>query len=164
MLHLVEGLNCSGKSTWIYEQKASTIHTPWLNPLRWDKSDYRMGLDRQLWMQGAYDAIWYSYESGSFGTQMYWDRTFISAFAYGSLKREIFEQIIKVYKHFGVTIVFIDTPVDVCLDRMAVRNRKDPRNYIDLKKDWVQVRHNLVNAIQYMESKGFHIITEEYKC
>ena len=158
MLNLVEGLNCSGKSSWILEQKAATIHTPWANPLRWNKSDYRMGLDRQLWLQGAYDAVWYLYDSGCFGTQVYWDRTFISALAYGSLDKKIFASILNVFKPEGVEIIFIDTPVEECVRRWAIRNRKDPRNYVDMSKDWTQVRYNIENAIMYMEGKGFHVI------
>lgn len=134
MIHLVEGLNCSGKSTWINEQRRymydkSSQHliTHWLNPRRildWNSAYADMAL-----FMGYVSVINCINDFGK--DEVYWDRTFLSAYAYGTIKMVNVHRIVEAMQEgdYVADIIFMDTPISVCKERWENENKAQEKPY-----------------------------------
>lgn len=131
MLYLVEGLNCSGKTTYInnlveHKLQGYQFNTGWANPLRQVNLSKRTIMNNN-YLCGVYEAVWHSYKTfANFGDAYYWDRTWISAYVYGSINLQAFDRLCRFYK--GCTIIYIDTPMLICKERWEKLRNQNP-NY-----------------------------------
>lgn len=188
MFHLVEGLNCSGKSTWINQKTVQSKHklppisitTSWMNPLRWSDSKKNMVMPEgddvrvkpeaffQRYAIGAYETFMNVAvpSSSNLGRDIYWDRTFISAYVYKSITRTVFdfcvERLYDLAKKFPVEIIFIDTSVDECLLRLSSLRVGDHkyRNYAwaDNKSDMMSIQKRFYEVLGTLsERNGFSL-------
>lgn len=164
VLYLVEGLNCSGKTTYIERclidkaKKGVYYKTDWLNPLR-DKfhpCNNASLKEIEMFMRGAYLTVLHSLFriKNLEECNVYWDRTFISAFAYGTIEFDLVTELVTAIKDNGwdVRIVFLDIPVDVCMDRFMMR--EENRDYVayvtqqtKLRLFWEKVSFKLRHSI-----------------
>ena len=158
MLFLVEGLNCSGKSTFIDDiSKGIVLTTPWLNPLR-NKSHY---LNYQSYHVGAYEGILGALKDQIGSTSLYWDRTWISSYAYGTLEHKSFEYLAEKYAVENVSVVFMDTTLELCIDRWKNSKRDEDKSYVKFDEEyWSEVQEKLKDAVTFLSKKGIpvHII------
>jgi thymidylate kinase len=166
VLYLVEGLNCAGKTYWINKQVGGAyLHTPYLNPKNWDVDDLPSYISHSShldFLLGAYYAIIHIYQVGDFKREgVYWDRTWISAFVYGSLTKDCFKLVVAEYAKYAndLKIVYADTPVNVCLKRLNALRSEDTRynNYelSAIEDDWIAVKNNFNDAFDIMRNNGF---------
>jgi hypothetical protein len=165
MLYLVEGLNCSGKSTFIENMcQGDSIVTDWLNPKRWPKGSYKSQINENgltlPYLIGAYETFYRSARSLGFlrSKAIYVDRTWISAYAYGTIGEKPFEYLMSVHSTSDVNVTFIDTPVELCWERWVNEGRRKSKGYV--KSDfefWKIVDVKLREAIERMENFGFNV-------
>ena len=167
MLYLVEGLNCAGKTYWINKQPdGAYLHTPYLNPKNWNVDNlpsYISHMSQIDFLLGAYYAIVNMYNDNNFKRlNVYWDRTWISAFVYGSLTKDCFRLLVSEHVKFihDVRVIYINTPINICLKRLNELRSEDTRynNYelSAIEDDWIAVKNNFINAFAIMKSVGFH--------
>ena len=160
MLALVEGLNGAGKSTYIKGQTGIVLHTPYANPLRWEKSKHRLigSLDRkECYAIGVYEAIYHTHvDFGNMRRSYWWDRTWISAYVYGSIKKEAFDFLSDLYVEITNHIVFVDTNVSICKERFA--NSVEDKSYVN-NFEWNKLHSRFCRAMQELNTKGYKIKT-----
>jgi thymidylate kinase len=171
MLYLVEGLNCAGKTTWIKNRSkdimifVNDMNTRYLNPKNWADELKKAIIDEDEFLYGAYYALAYSiipdYTFGPVHT--FWDRTWISAMIYGSISQDTFLRLSNLYLTKSVTIIFIDTPVSVCIDRFKKTNddRYDKYMLNTIEEDWANVRNNFITTMKYLSGIGYSVETLE---
>jgi len=164
MINLVEGLNCSGKSTFIREYKPEIdelISTPYLNPRRWGHEDFlslkfQPQASQDYFLLGAYTALTEEL-CGSLSRSFWWDRTWISAYVYGSLSWTAFKAIAQYMKKFGrdgeiYQVYYIDTPVDVCKERFLSQHPTQDRNYVYPMTEWEDIDKSFRETLDYLET------------
>lgn len=176
MLYLLEGLNCSGKSTWISKQIRNQIDsrdglrnpfkikTSWANPLCWESHKRSIITDGiSEYALGCYETIIEAFIGTASTQDVYWDRTFISAFAYHSIRREVYDFLVEVlykYKQY-VKIVFVDTAVDTTLERWEKLKGSDPtyRSYAwaNNRADAMRVQEEFYRLIGGLQKHDFDI-------
>ena len=162
MIYLVEGLNCSGKTTWIKEQPCvdidNVINTPFANPLRFTglKKFLSDIFDFNPYYYGAYETILELNTQIGQNDVWFWDRTWISAWVYGSItNKRIFDELVRIYTDH-CKVIFIDTPVDECLKRWKERDNAG-KEYVDLQKDWRLLREKFVETVNILEARGMNV-------
>ena len=155
MIYLVEGLNASGKSTYIRGQlqknpNAISFSTPWLNPLRHPEKFSYWITDWDSFLYGAYESVCLTLKV--LDKDVYWDRTFISAWAYNShIERSTMMDLLGCFKKKEVKLILLDTPIDICMDRFY--GRDEDKSYVEhfddkkaLRAHWVECRERLVDT------------------
>jgi thymidylate kinase len=178
MLYLVEGLNCSGKTTWIKETLSETedgviYKTPWANPLRWNDRKKKLIPDGVRISNGLCIPLIDAYAIGVYETMIemaqmkmlddvYWDRTFISALAYGSISRKAYDYLLELIYNIGnIEVIFLDTPVDETLERWnKIRETKpDYKNYAwaDNKADAMRVQKKFYELLSQLDNHNIVI-------
>ena len=178
MLFLVEGLNCSGKTTWIENNIRPNdiiFQTPWANPLRWKQDSFSEHKSKLL--TGEIESDWLvlfdAYAIGVYETMMnmakqevnnvYWDRTFISAYAYRSISRMAYDVMVELLYNIGnVGIVFLDTSVDETLERWKKLKEGNPEYkdyaWADNKADAMRIQLEFYKLLGQLSNHG--IVTE----
>jgi len=167
-LILVEGLNCAGKSTWIREQFKYysknnqnsipiSITSKWANPLRWNHIK-KVLIDHQFssYSIGVYETILETLPL--LHKTIYWDRTFISAYVYDSIYLSTINYLLEKLNRMVVKIIYIDTPVEVCIERLA-KLRMDNPNY---KKYFYSSNQDDFKVIQEKFEETFMHMTNNY--
>jgi thymidylate kinase len=177
---IVEGLNCAGKTTWIEGQilKDNEMHLPkpihlitsWANPLRFDEKKkailHSNFLDKifdcitdEAYVIGCYETVFNIYKNFGQKIPVYMDRSFITAYAYRTMSNSSFHYIMKMFNTLKIYYVFIDTPVNVCLERFE--KIKDKKKYVEIDKNWNMLRDNLLELMKIASNNNFKIIKGE---
>lgn len=114
---------------------------------------------------GAYETFLNTWVSASYNLDsiLYWDRTFISAYVYKSLDKQSFDYLLELMYElnhkFLIGIVFVDMPVEVCLERLEVLRKNDPkyRDYIKTngKEDMMKVQRRFYEVLSILSNHGF---------
>jgi thymidylate kinase len=166
MVFLVEGLNCSGKTfhinTLIDGETDIIYKTPWLNPLRWDANKKAFVKNINDFAIGAYETL-IEMASGEL-THVYWDRTFISAYIYDTISRQVYNYLTSLCLKINIkNIIFVDTDPKVCIDRLQRMRESDPKykNYIwcDVLQKMIDIREKFLEVMNELSIKGFIIQT-----
>ncbi len=172
---MVEGLNGSGKSTYIenciqeiYTSRTSLI-TDWINRLRWNANGVKVNLcrdqkDMDIYCYAAYETLYNTYAK-CIADDLYLDRSWISAHVYGNLSDYAFDKIAEVYLGYenklnyttDVVIVYIDTDIEVCKKRWADRIVEE-KSYVAFF-DWNDIKSKFDHDMNLLAKKGFHIET-----
>jgi thymidylate kinase len=169
MLHIVEGLNCSGKTTFIEQmveksEKNVPLLTPWLNPLRDENfGGFMSRFGKDPYLLGSYITLYKTLLERPFFQKFnyYQDRSFVSGFVYETLEKEPFDAIVSVLKDLRLSIRFayVDTPVDLCLERFY--KRPEARDYLqnkyDLKSFWNKVSSKFNQTFEFLDRNGFEV-------
>jgi thymidylate kinase len=162
----VEGLNCSGKSTYIQKKFGCVIHTPHLNPLRDINGDFALfGRDVSPYLLGAYTQLHDMMDRDMIasGKDLWLDRTFLSAFVYGSIGRETFWRLVDRLNKDKNCFIYMDTPVELCVERFYAL----PQGFKDyvlhqgdrdqLTTYWEYLHKNFYNYLNIISQKGFTV-------
>ena len=165
MLYLVEGLNCSGKSTFIQDTSSgNSIVTDWLNPRRWTAGGYKDMLKKleltTPYLIGAYETFYRSMRSLGFlrSKAIYVDRTWISAYAYGTIGELAYQYLLSIHSQNDVVIVFMDTPVEVCWERWKKLKLSSSKAYVNSSLQyWKSVDKALRLSVSNLETLGFQV-------
>lgn len=177
-LYLVEGLNCSGKTTYINKcVKEAENHdlfydvftTPWANPLRWKKDLFTIkrsfsAAEINSYAFGVYETLLRIYFSRNLLLDfIFWDRTWISAYVYGSINYDKFLELIYLYKEYlsnnnisSVNIIFMDTSAEVCKERWNNINKLE-KNYVDNIDNWDKYYVKFLEAMEQLENCGYFV-------
>ena len=169
---IVEGLNCAGKSTWINNQifeiedkigiKPQHLITSWANPLRFNDEKKKIlhydqfGCSFDSYLVGCFESV----AKLELYKPIFWDRSFITAYAYGSINLEQFMYLVDKFRTWN-RFVFIDTKVTTCLKRFK-KIYKD-KTYVEkpsLEK-WLQIRVKLIDAMEIASGGTFETIKGE---
>jgi thymidylate kinase len=147
----VEGMNCSGKSTYIQKLsdtrlnfigerpiKIRVLDTPWINPHRWN-DDFKCCVNQDDYILGAYESIFHLYKD--YDDLVIFDRSFISSFVYGSISEFVFCYLAKLYG--GSKLYYMDTKVETCKKRWEERKRDYAPNF-----DWDILNHKFLSTIE----------------
>jgi len=169
MLYLVEGLNCAGKSTYINEhKKPSDVHliTDFANPLRF--GSFESGLSQSeinAYLLGFYKTIFHMIDYLDIhSNDIWWDRTFISAYAYGSIDLSMYMNFLELYRNsqkFNVEIIYLVTSVKTCTNRWIDKMKDRPYVSIKTATDWIGDNINLRKAVDIACVKSYGI--QEHK-
>jgi len=154
MIYLVDGVNGAGKSTWINSHKNEedyVVHTTWLNPLRYDSA-------KRLELSNGKEELYhlFSYEtllraeaifSRPSLSDHYWDRSFLSAYVYGSISLNVFNRLMNLVDDINldheIEFVYVDTDINLCVDRLN-RIRETCCDYKDyVKADTIESMHKI---------------------
>jgi predicted kinase len=65
----------------------------------------------------------------------------------------------KMFNTLKIYYVFIDTPVNVCLERFE--KIKDKKKYVEIDKNWNMLRDNLLELMKIASNNNFKIIKGE---
>lgn len=170
MLYLVEGLNCSGKTDWIdatmggLGKISKVLDTGFCNPLRWNLNKKSVvhsvsngGIFASVCSVGAYEAI---FNVLNFVKENYfWDRTYVSAWAYGTIDWYQFQYLtsmLKDIKH-DIRFIYMNTPISICLERLFKLRATNPKY-----KDYaIQVDRNGMEEIKMKFDEAFKFIKSE---
>jgi len=155
MLYLVEGLNSSGKTTWIENNKKigdRHITTYYLNPLRWSRKKKELIQNGGIanYCLGCYEMLRTSLVN--LPCDAYWDRTFISAWVYYTINEDMFEYLCKEYLSVNTKVIFIDTDPQICMSRFKKNRKRYVSNF-----DWYGLRDRFHEAISKMKRIGYDI-------
>ena len=159
MLTLVEGLNCSGKTTYIKNHKSQVIDTWYANPLRWDNSkNLLMGSleKKEYYGIGVYETILRMFLSSYSAPDYYWDRTWISAYVYKTLTKPSFDFISDLYCENCVKVIWLDTNPFICKDRWEAENKKDEKDYV-VNFDWKGLRDEFETVMTELDKMGMNV-------
>jgi thymidylate kinase len=167
MINLVEGLNCSGKSTFIKYQERSTwsdlkaskaISTPYLNPRRWNHDDFlslkfQPQISQDYFLLGAYIGLMEETHSNVNGAGWrWWDRTWISAYVYGSLSFHYFRALAEYLERCEIKyeVYYMDTPVKECQERLALQHSLADRYYVYPPSEWEDVDKKFRETLDFL--------------
>jgi len=175
MINLVEGLNCSGKTTFIKERmddKDEKVGTPYLNPRRWNNEDFlslkfQPQITQDYFLLGAYTALMEELTATSWGKDSWWDRTWISAYVYGSMSWNTFKAIAQYMQKTDIDmnyqVYYMDTPIEVCKKRFQEQHPTQDRSYVFPVKDWEDIDKNFRETLDYLQ-KDFGITINYVTC
>ena len=174
MLHLVEGLNGAGKTTYIDQmvgvnpEIAHRLHTTWLNPKREIDSIFlslngiRSEIDAQLSsiLTMSYITIAHTIKQLSVvgvENHIYMDRSWISGYIYGSISYSDYNLLVEQYNNilgYGWDVIWINTPIDICKSRYNAN-----RPYVENLK-WDDAYHGFVDTMKDLKDRA-QIIKED---
>lgn len=178
MINLVEGLNCSGKSTFIKAYKPEIeelVGTPYLNPRRWGHEDFlslkfQPQASQDYFLLGAYTALMEELCGqcgGSLSKSFWWDRTWISAYVYGSLSWNTFKAIAQYMRKTDIDmctqVYYMDTPIEVCKERYLAQHPTQDRNYVYPMTEWEDIDKNFRETLDHLET-DYGITTHYVTC
>ena len=160
MLYLVEGLNASGKSTWIKSNKTDkdkSIVTTYANPLRWKKDKVCLIHNDVDFILGAYESLFYIIKDMLNDIpDIYLDRSFISGYVYGTIEEKCeFEYLAEMFYKLQPKIIFMETDIDVCKDRWQEGHKKNKKYVTNF--DWEGTRKKFINSIKYLKEIGYGV-------
>jgi thymidylate kinase len=168
MFYLIEGLNCSGKTTHIRRMleiygNGFSVETPYANPLRWDGGKKSI-IDNQSYFVGVYETMIETYPkmAKNLNIPIMWDRTFISAYVYGSIPEDTFDFLTDLLLVKGESkVIYMDTPVDICHKRLWSLRLKDPeyKSYVefDTIDGFNEINDRFLSVLDHMKRTGIEI-------
>ena len=176
MLHIVEGLNGSGKSTFIDKRQTHNTAfyiTKWANPLRWQKSKREaLNADGSLkygsvYREGMWESILHIFVDNVHHKlyDIYLDRSFISGAVYNTLSPESYSNLLDLLIELNckepIIIDFLVTPPTVCYDRLMNLRESDHqyKNYVvkDTLSEMREVYSSYLYYLEQLKRKGLEI-------
>lgn len=162
-LIIVEGLNCSGKSSYIcnasldsFTHRSEVVESAWVNPIRWPQEKKEQIEDVSSFIMGCFETILLRCNDAD--CHYFFDRSFISSYIYSSIngydfRVNTFKYLIELYKPF-TTFVLVDTDLNVCKRRWATRNEN--RDYVK-NLEWERMQAYFQNTYKWMKIQGCEI-------
>ena len=128
--------------------------TSFANPLRWSDSKHNIVPTKGSYCVGVYETI-YNMLNFTSHRDTYWDRTWISAFIYGTISQSEFQYITCLYKDnmSNIKIVFLDTNIKICKQRFKDSKYKEYVNNFD----WDGLRSKFLFALSILKKNGFKV-------